>query len=102
MDTGPFTSTTLVLLWSVIQSFALEYLWFVKDWYGGLDVNKKRTVHAGGVFVIALGAYLLSLVGVINAFTPDFAGAVAALTAFFAALGVSTGIHLGTKRSLDV
>lgn len=100
LDTGEFSAVTLVLLWGILQTFALEYLWWVKDVFEALPPNKKRTVNAAGVFVIAAGAYVLSLLGVINAFTPDLAGAVAALTAFFAALGINTGVHLATKRSV--
>ena len=99
LDTGSFTSATLIVLWSVIQAFALEYLWFVKDWFSALEPRKKQTVNALGVFIITAAAYVLSLLDVINAFTPDLQGLVAAFTAFFLALGIGQGVHLGTKKS---
>jgi hypothetical protein len=98
VDTGLVTSSTLLIVWGVLQSFALEYLWFVKDWFDGLEKRKKQTVNALGLLVITVVLYGLSLAEVINGFTPDLEGALAAATAYFVALGVGQGVHTGTKK----
>lgn len=98
IDTGTFTSATLVVVWGVVQSFCLEYLWFVGDWFNALDPRKKQTVNAAGLFVVVAVVFGLSLANVINAFSPDLEGAFTALVAYFVALGVAQGVHSGTKK----
>ena len=99
VDTGTVTAANVIVVWSAIQSFALEYLWFVAPWFNALEENKKKTVNALGVFLIVLVAYLLFLFDVINAFSPDLAGAFTAVGVFFGGLGIGTGVHFATKKS---
>lgn len=99
IPTGPITSSMIITAWAIIQSFGLEYLWFVKDWFSTLDTGKKKTVNAAGVFAITAIAYGLSLGGVIDGFSPDLAGALTALLVFLTALGIGQGVHAGTKKS---
>ncbi len=98
VDTGTFTASTLLVIWGVFQSFGLEYLWFVKDWFSRLESRKKQTVNAVGLFLVGATAYGLSYFGIINAFSPDLTGLVAAFTAYFIALGVAQGVHRATKQ----
>jgi hypothetical protein len=99
ISTGPITSGMIITAWAIIQSFGLEYLWFVKDWFAALDTGKKKTVNAAGVFIVTAIAYGLSLAGVIDGFTPDLSGALTALFVFLAAIGIGQGVHAGTKKS---
>ena len=99
VDTGTVTAAIVIVIWSALQSFALEYLWFVSPWFDTLDVKKKKTINAAGVFLIVLVAYLLSFFDVINAFSPDLAGAFTAVGVFFGALGIGTGVHFATKKA---
>jgi hypothetical protein len=99
INTGAFTAATLIVIWGIVQSFALEYLPWIKDWFDGLEVRKKKTVNAAGILVVVVVAYVLSLADVVNAFTPDAEGLAAAVTAYFVSLGVAQGVHSGTKRS---
>lgn len=99
VDTGTITAAAVIIIWSAIQSFSLEYLWFVSPWFDSLAENKKKSVNALGVFIVVLAAYLLSAFDVINAFSPDLAGAFTAISVFFGALGIGTGVHFATKRS---
>ena len=98
IDTGTFTASTLIIIWSVLQTFGLEYLWFVKDKFDTLTPRKKQTVNAAGIFVVAAVAYGLSLANVINAFSPDLKGLLAAFMSMFIALGIGQGVHMGTKK----
>lgn len=98
VDTGTVTSATILVVWGVIWSFSLEYLWVVKDWFDTLEARKKQTVNAAGIILVAAAFYGLSLGGVVNAFSPDLEGAVAAIVAIVAALGLGQGVHLGTKK----
>lgn len=102
IDTGSLTAGAVITLWGILQSFGLEYLWFVKDWFDKLDVRKKQTVNAAGVFLITAIAYGLSVAGIINAFTPDLEGLLAAFIVFFTSLGVAQGVHRATKKPTPV
>jgi len=99
VDTGTVTASIVIVIWSAVQSFALEYLWFVSPWFDKLEPKQKKTINAAGVFLIVLIAYLLSVFDVVNAFTPDLAGAFTAVGVFFGALGIGTGVHLATKAT---
>lgn len=97
---GELTAGAIVTAWAIIQTFGLEYLWFVKDWFDGLEVGKKKTVNAVGVFIVTLGAFLLSaFVEEINWFTLDVFGVASALFVFLGALGIGQGVHAGTKKT---
>ena len=98
VDTGTFTAASILVIWGVIWSFGLEYVPGVKTWFGALEPGLKQTVNASGIVLVAATAYGLSLSGVINAFSPDLEGAVAAAVAVVASLGIGQGVHLGTKR----
>lgn len=98
VDVGTITASGVVLIWSIIQTFSLEYLWFVKDWFDKLEPRKKQTANAAGIFIVTAAAYGLSVANVINGFSPDLNGLLAALVVFFTALGVNQGIHMGTKK----
>ena len=98
IDVGTITASSVIMIWSVIQTFALEYLWFVKDAFDKLDPRKKQTVNASGIFIVTAIIYGLSLGNVIKGFSPDLEGLIAALMVFFTALGVNQGVHLGTKK----
>lgn len=99
IDVGTVTATTIITIWSIVQAIGLEYMWFVKDWFDKLDEAKKRTVNGAGIFAVTAIVYGLSLANIINGFSPDINGAVAALIIMFTALGVNQGVHMGTKRS---
>ena len=98
VDTGSVTVTVVIIIVSAIQTFALEYLWFVSPWFEKLDDKQKKTVNAGLVLLVVLIAYLLSVFDVINGFTPDLAGAFTAVGVFFGALGIGQGVHRATKK----
>jgi hypothetical protein len=98
--TGELTAGAIVTAWAIIQTFGLEYLWFVKDWFDSLEVGKKKTVNAIGVFAVTLIAFLLSVfVEGIEWFTLDVFGVASALFIFLGALGIGQGVHSGTKRT---
>lgn len=99
INVGTITAAGIIGAWAIIQSFGLEYLWFVKDWFNALDVGKKKTVNFLGILIITALAFLLSVAGVVDAFTPDLAGLVAAGGILLGALGIQQGVHSGTKRS---
>ena len=99
VDTGTFTAASLLVIWGVLWSFGLEYIPGVKTWFSTLEPGLKQSVNAGGIVFVAAVAYGLSLGGVINAFSPDLEGVVAAAVAVVASLGIGQGVHLGTKRS---
>lgn len=98
VDTGTFTSATLLVIWGITQSFLLEYLWFVKDWFSALDPRKKQTANAAGLFIVVAIVFGLSVADILSAFTPDIEGALVALVTYFVALGVAQGVHTGTKK----
>jgi len=99
INVGTVTAATVITLWGVLQSFGLEYLWFVKDWFNALDAGKKKTANFVGILVVTAVVYGLSFFGVIDAFTPDVAGALAAGAVLLGALGIQQGVHLGTKKT---
>jgi hypothetical protein len=99
ISVGTVTAATIITLWGIIQSFGLEYLWFVKDWFNALDTGKKKTTNFVGILIVTLVVYGLSFFGVIDAFSPDVAGALAAGAVILGALGIQQGVHQGTKRT---
>ena len=99
ISTGTLTAAGLITIWSIIQTFGLEYFWFVKDKFNTLTAGQKRTANMAGIFAVTAIVYGLSLFGVIDAFTPNAAGLIAAFTVFFTALGIGQGVHAGTKRT---
>ena len=102
VDIGPVTAATITLIWGVLWSFAMEYLWFFKDWVDKLDPRKKQSVNALGIFIVVAVIYTLSFFDVVNGFSPDLEGLLAAFIAFFLSLGVGQGVHLGTKKVREV
>jgi hypothetical protein len=83
----------------MVQTFGLEYFPWIKEKYDAYPPGQKKTVNAVGVGVIAGGLYVLSIAGVVDAFTPDLAGFVAMLGAYLASLGIQYGVHGATKRT---
>ena len=98
INVGTVTAAGVITLWSIIQTFGLEYFWFVKDAFVKLTEGQKKTVNFAGIFIVTAVIYGLSFAGVIDAFTPDVAGGVAAATVLFTALGVGQGVHFATKK----
>ena len=99
INVGTLTAAGLITLWGIIQTFVLEYFWFVKDAFNKLTEGQKKTVNLAGLVLVTAIVYGLSFAGVIDAFTPDVYGGIAALTVLFGALGINQGVHLGTKRA---
>jgi len=99
VSTGTLTVTIVIIIWTAIQTFALEYLWFVEDKFQKLDEKKKKTVNAVGILIIVVFAYVMALLKVFDTFTPDLAGAMTAIGVYFGALGIGQGVHRATKRS---
>ncbi len=98
LSTGEVTASGLVFVWSLLQSFGLEYIPGVRVWFDTKEPGIKKSVNAAGLGVVAGGLYLLSLAGVVDAFTPDLNGFVVALGAYFLSLGIQYGVHAQTKR----
>jgi hypothetical protein len=89
LSTGSISAMALVFLWSMVQTFGLEYFPWIKEKYDAYPPGQKKT---GGL-------YVLSIAGVVDAFTPDLAGFVAMLGAYLASLGIQYGVHGATKRT---
>lgn len=98
LETGEVTASALIFVWSMVLTFGLEYFPWIKDKYAALVPGKKKTVNAAGLGVLAGGLYLLSLAGVVDAFSPDLTGFSVALVAYLGSLGIQYGVHAQTKR----
>lgn len=98
LDIGEVGSSGLILVWSILQTFGLEYFPWIKTKFEALPVGQKKTVNAGGLAIVTGGLYGLSLAGVANTYSPDLRGLLVALTAYFAALGIQYGVHKQTKK----
>lgn len=98
MLTADSTAQIVAIVFGILWSFAMEYLWFFKDWINTLDSDKKQSVNALGMFIVVAGTFALSMFDVIDWFTKDVNGVLAAFFTFFIALGIAQGVHQGTKK----
>ncbi len=96
---GPVGASMLIFAWSMVLTFALEYFPWIKAKFEALPVGEKKTVNAVGVGIIAGGLYLLSLAGVVDAFSADLTGFMTMVAAYLASLGIQYGVHGQTKRT---
>lgn len=94
---GQAVAQIVAIVWSVLWSFAMEYLWFFSAWVEKLDAKKKQSVNALGVFLVVAGMYALSMFNVFDIYGHDAAGLLDAFVSFFVALGIGQGVHVGTK-----
>jgi hypothetical protein len=79
------TVEQLGALAGVLLSLAFSYVPGLSDKYATLDKVKKSLVMLGLIFVVAVGALLLSCVNIITSIECTQAGALALLNTFIAA-----------------
>jgi len=93
-----WTPEVLLFLYGVVQSLVLEYVPYVKDWYGGLEEQWKRFSQAVLLFVITLVVFGLACADIVGGLSCDRVGIVNILLAFFLALIANQTTHRVFKK----
>jgi hypothetical protein len=102
IDIGQVSAAGVSLVFTILWTFAMEYLPWFKDWFDTKEEKYKKTINAAGIFIVVAGIYLLSLFDVMDGFPPNLQGLVEAFAVFFTVLGIGQGIHAGTKKTREV
>ena len=92
------TPESLALLSGVILSLSFSYVPGLRQWYDGLDSDRKRLVMLAALFVGAAGSFGLSCAGYASYFVCTTAGAVDAVSIFLLAMVANQATYLVTPK----
>lgn len=95
---GEITPQALLIIWGVLQSLALEYVPYLKDWYGGLDEQWKRFSQAISLAVIAAVVMLLACYDILGGIACDQGGFIQLFFVWISALVANQTTHKVFKK----